>query len=85
MTRAYTERPVWTWRCDECGFETGDLARQSYGLPSAEVMRLRGWFIAEQFGDLCPLCHEQKARMTGSTSRPPVVPGSPISETEEQR
>lgn len=56
MTRTYTTRPIWTWQCDECGFETGDLSRQQYGLPSIEVMRNRGWFIADLFGDKCPAC-----------------------------
>jgi hypothetical protein len=56
MTRAHTTRPVWTWKCDECGFETGDLSCQQYGLPSPDVMRARGWFIADMFGDKCPAC-----------------------------
>jgi hypothetical protein len=43
--------------CDECGFETVDLCRQQYGLPSADVMRDQGWFIADTFGDKCTACN----------------------------
>lgn len=56
MTRTYASRPIWTWQCDDCGTETEDLAREQSGLPSIEVMRSRGWFIAETFGDKCPAC-----------------------------
>lgn len=58
MTRTYTAKPIWTWKCDECGREQL-LAREqsgSMGLPSMDEMRERGWFIAESFGDKCPLC-----------------------------
>lgn len=58
MTRTYTAKPIWTWKCDECGREQ-HLAREqsgSMGLPSMDEMRLNGWFIARSFGDKCPLC-----------------------------
>ena len=58
MTRTYTAQPVWTWKCDRCGRES-HLARQqsgSLGLPTIDYMRDAGWFIAEKFGDLCPIC-----------------------------
>lgn len=58
MTRTFTDNPVWTWKCDECGREQ-HLARAqsgSMGLPTPEEMREKGWFIAEMFGDRCPLC-----------------------------
>lgn len=58
MTRTYTSMPVWTWRCDQCGREYG-LARDQSGpggLPTPDEMRARGWFIAKNFGDLCPPC-----------------------------
>lgn len=58
MTRTHTARPIWTWRCDECGIESGDLAFDSSGLPSYDDMRRRGWFIAEKWGDKCPKCKE---------------------------
>lgn len=59
MTRTYTAKPVWTWKCDQCGREH-ELARNQSGpggLSSMEQMRARGWFIAESFGDLCPPCN----------------------------
>lgn len=58
MTRTYTARPVWTWKCDRCGRES-DLARSqsgTNGLPAPDAMRERGWYVAEVFGDLCPEC-----------------------------
>lgn len=59
MTRTYTAKPIWTWKCDQCGREH-DLARNqsgAEGLPSIDQMRERGWFIAEKYGDLCPPCN----------------------------
>ena len=61
MTRTYTRKPVWTWKCDECGHED-HLAREqsgANGLPSMDDMRAQGWFIADSFGDLCPKCTNQ--------------------------
>lgn len=58
MTRTYTSKPVWTWKCDECGREH-ELAREQSGprgLATMDEMRERGWFIAEKFGDMCPPC-----------------------------
>lgn len=55
MTRTYTRNPVWTWVCDECDREEF-LARSQSELPTMEEMQVRGWFIAETFGDLCPQC-----------------------------
>lgn len=58
MTRTYTACPIWTWQCDHCGKEAHLAREQSgeYGLPSINEMRVAGWYIAEKFGDLCPLC-----------------------------
>lgn len=58
MTRTYTAKPVWTWKCDECGIEKHLARSQSgaLGLPSPDEMRERGWFIADSFGDKCPKC-----------------------------
>jgi hypothetical protein len=55
MTRTHTARPVWTWRCDECGHEER-IARTQTGLPSPDQMRAVGWFIAKRYGDKCPEC-----------------------------
>lgn len=56
MTRGHAKRPVWTWHCDRCGATSGDLAYQQSLLPSPAVMRERGWFIADRWGDLCSRC-----------------------------
>lgn len=63
MTRTYTARPVWTWRCDECGHEER-IAREQSLLPTPAAMREVGWFIADLFGDKCPECvmREQNER-----------------------
>ena len=74
MTRTYTARPVWTWKCDRCGFETGDLARQQYGLPSPDVMRDRGWVIADLHGDLCPRCVKESGGPTCDAPEPAHKP-----------
>jgi len=58
MSRTYTKAPVWTWACDRCGRTSGDLAHNQSSLPSPDDMRLRGWFIAEVYGDLCSRCKE---------------------------
>lgn len=55
MTRTHTQRPVWVWKCDDCGFEHG-FAYSQQDLPSPEEMREQGWFIASLFGDQCPTC-----------------------------
>jgi len=55
MTRTYTAKPVWTWRCDECGHEER-IAREQSLLPTPAEMRAVGWFIADRWGDLCPEC-----------------------------
>ena len=55
MTRTHTKRPVWVWQCDECGIES-DFAYLQAGLPLPVEMRKRGWFIAEKWGDKCPMC-----------------------------
>lgn len=56
MTRQYTVRPTWSWYCDRCGQSSGDLKWEADWLPSVEEMRARGWFIAENYGDLCLGC-----------------------------
>ncbi len=56
MTRTHTRSPVWTWKCDSCGYEALPLARVQAGLPSRAAMESRGWFIAEKWGDKCPDC-----------------------------
>lgn len=56
MTRTHTSSPVWTWKCDSCGLEALPLARVQSDLPSKSMMELRGWFIAEKWGDKCPDC-----------------------------
>lgn len=63
MTRTYTKKPVWTWKCDRCGREEHLAHEQSgpFGLPTMEQMRDEGWFIAESFGDLCPKCVRDRA------------------------
>ena len=63
MTRAYSERPVWTWRCDTCRREHG-IAREQSALPTPDDMRALGWWIAPLFGDLCPACYSKV--MTGA-------------------
>lgn len=71
MTRAFTKRPVWTWVCDKCGREQL-LAREqsgSMGLPSPDEMCERGWFIAQKFGDLCPLCVLDQSADSGEAER----------------
>jgi hypothetical protein len=55
MTRTHTARPVWTWKCDECGHEER-IAREQNLLPSPDQMRALGWFIAKHYGDKCPEC-----------------------------
>ena len=56
MTRTLTQVPVWSWYCDRCAEQGGELAWDQKGLPSPDEMRARGWFIAEKWGDLCPKC-----------------------------
>lgn len=64
MTRAYTTTPIWTWKCDRCGRESTDLAREQQRLPTLEEMRDRGWHIAEKWGDLCPNCVRAREPLT---------------------
>jgi len=59
VTRTHTSSPVWTWKCDECGYEAW-LERNQGDLPTPNEMREHGWFIAEKFGDLCPMCNAIK-------------------------
>lgn len=63
MTRTYTTKPVWTWKCDQCGRETMLARTQSgaLGLPTPDEMRQRGWLIADIFGDKCPICLEHES------------------------
>jgi hypothetical protein len=56
MTRTFTRDPVWTWYCDRCDRSSGDLSWLGNGLPTADEMRSRGWFIAEKWGDRCAQC-----------------------------
>lgn len=56
MTRTYTDRPIWSWRCDRCGHEDGDIGRTQLDLPTPDEMRERGWYIAPIHGDLCTQC-----------------------------
>lgn len=71
MTRTYTAKPVWTWRCDECGHEER-IAREQSLLPTPAEMRQVGWFIAERWGDLCPECvMRYPERTKPSDSEPP--------------
>lgn len=56
MTRQFTQTPVWAWYCDSCNSPDFELAWNQVGLPMPSEMRRRGWFIAEMFGDLCPVC-----------------------------
>ena len=67
MTRCYTKKPVWTWRCDECGYEER-LAREQGTLPTPDELRAVGWFIASIWGDMCPECvMRYPARTTNQT------------------
>lgn len=56
MTRGYVGHPIWTWFCDECGASSGDYARDQSRLPSKELMRIRGWYVARTYGDRCDKC-----------------------------
>jgi hypothetical protein len=58
MTRAFTDSPIWTWKCDRCGRSSGDLATHQSQLPDPDEMRRRGWYIADVYGDLCSRCYE---------------------------
>ena len=56
MTRGHVKSPVWAWCCDECGLVHRSLAFLQRDLPSPDEMRASGWFIAETWGDKCPMC-----------------------------
>jgi hypothetical protein len=59
MTRGFVDRPVWTWICDRCGGSSQDLAFTQSGLPSADALRERGWYVAPLYGDLCTFCNNE--------------------------
>lgn len=56
MTRAHVTFPVWAWHCDRCGCYGGELGHEQRDLPTPDEMRVRGWYIAEKWGDLCSRC-----------------------------
>ncbi|MET8430109.1 hypothetical protein [Nocardia sp. NPDC004860] len=56
MTREWIDEdiPEWVMRCDEIGCPTTSEAFPKE--PPLDWFMDRGWFIAEKFGDECPMC-----------------------------
>lgn len=73
MTRSYDGRAKvaidkrWVMRCDQDGCETASepSARQ----PELWQFAAQGWFIAKEFGDVCPPCLTSGVKPTAQPHR----------------